>query len=585
MSIRITDNNWASKSLELWAAANWTRYCDHTHVRDLIRAQVFSEWCERLFVLNNVPAHIGLPLIDIARLSFLEIEPKKLLPYHPLKSVVKGHGARTLDDAAFALANNTEWNKAVPSILRLCRGLAEIETAPSANGLPPLWSRVSLSVGERIEITPILRPDEEHLLTDIAALIETSDCGVALATDILSPLLNLPFGGQVAVFAHFDPHGLTSIAPTARTLRSEGFAYRIVASYESTGDYARLWKKIVQSTYNDPDVSAIVLLDLSIDSRHPERCREFADEANRGNKPVIWIDHHRDTLIAARNLAGSMVRVHLTGVFGTNLSRFITDREVEFLAVGALSDKDAYGMWAIDEWRKAGKLKRLDNILSGFERSLDLITPPGKAVRKAVKEYRFDPFVTVRERIVREDIGFFDKLGTLSNTRTLSLADICDVHDNDAFDIPGFGEEWNSPGRKSAFDAGEESTDAFGKWELRERVVIFTERPNVAGRFWYDYLERAMGLCGTDAYGRLKAPYAVACRELEGGKMNLLFLTHHSSRNVPDVRLFLPQNLQDKWIGHPRAFWLDMEIGAEKRLIPLMVGRINRFMGSVFPLS
>jgi len=252
--------------------------------------------------------------------------------------------------------------------------------------------------------------------------------------------------------------------------------------------------------------------------------------------------------------------------------------------MGALSDKDTYGMWAIDQWREAGKLPRLDAIIAGVERSLDIVTPPSKALRKAVKTHRLDPFAGVRDRIVRCDTDFLAHIGGILKERPLMLSDICEQPDEAIFEISGLAEEWNSPGKTSAFSESATDSATFGEWERRGRAVVFTRRPDTAGRFWYDYLERAMDLCGLDARGRPVAPYAIACREMEGGKVNLLLLTHHKALHAPDVRLFLPRKHQTTWIGHKRALWLDIDAGEEKRLIPLVVGRIKRFIDSVFPV-
>jgi hypothetical protein len=580
----ISEESWAARFVELWASADWSALEGARGMRDLIRALVFSDWAERLLILADIPAEIRLPVADLARLSFLKFDTSLLPRAHPLRGILTAASVRTPEEVLSFLTRNTEKQDLALKLLNLARGLADIDTTPGANGLPPLWQRVVLTLGKNVTITPVLRKDESHLAGEIAALCETTGGFVSLGSDVLEPFKEIPYGAQVAVLAHFDPHGLSSLAPTVRTLKDEGFNVRVVSSYEATGDYARLWKKIVQGIWNDPETAAVVLLDLSVDSRHKERCFEFAVEANKDTKPVIWIDHHRDTLLIARKLAGYSVKVHLTSVLGCNLARRILDREVEMLAMGALSDKDTYAMWAIREWRKADKLARLDRILAGVERSLDIVTPPSKTMRKAMKEHRFDPFATVRDRIVHCDGAFLARIGELSNERTLALSDIREMTDEAAFEAPGFMDEWNAPGKASAFSESAADDASFGEWERRGRVVVFTRKPDTAGRFWYDYLERAMDLCGGDDLGRPVAPYAIACRELEGGKINLLFLTHHKAVHAPDARLFLPRKHQTTWIGHKRAFWLDIDSGEEKRLIPLVVGRITRFMDSVFPL-
>jgi len=569
--------------LELWAATDWSRFQLRRGMRDYIRASIFGDWCEKLLVLNDVPSTIRLPAIDFARLSFADIDLGALSHQHPLLTI-RSDDAKTPEALAAALAKGSRWEERVPSLIRFARALAGIETALSDSGLPPLWPRIILSLGEEIALSPVAAPDEDHIAGELAALLETTDIDIKLAPSVLAPLDEIGVGGKIVVLSHFDPHGLSGLAPTVRTLRKAGFPVEAVSSYETTGDYARLWRRVVRRYYDDPATAAIVLTDLSIDSRHPERCREFAAEANQGSKPVIWIDHHRDTLMEAKNLAGRMVRLHLTSVLATNLAEKIDAREIEILAMGALGDKDPYSLWAMEEWRKAGKLQNLNDILAGVERSIDLVAPPGRILRKAVKEFDIDPFENVRERIIRSDSKFLARLGKESRKRPLTLVDIAAFPVEAMDELPELFDEWNAPSKGALIVSGAGSGQKRGDWEMRERVVVFNERPETAGRFWYSILERAMDECGSDSLGRLIAPYAVACRKLDRGRMNLLFLTHHNAPHAPDARLFLPQKYQQKWIGHSRAFWLDADEGKEKRLISLVAARINRFMNRAFPL-
>ncbi len=564
--------------LELWASCDWHKASGPRGERERIRAHAFAEWCEKLLALSGVPEETRLPLVDLARLSFANLDPRLLNDRHPLKEGFKA-GARTPEEFAEHLAGKKNEPVEHAGLVRFARSLATIELAPLPSGLPPMWQRIQLAYGGKMTLSPVCGPGDEGAAGEISALTSAAKTKVRFEPDLLAALRSAP-PGDVVVVSHFDPHGLISLAPTVRTLSENGFTYKIVSSYETTGDYGRLWKNVIQRLYADDETGAIVMLDLSIDSRHPERSREFAARANAGKKPVIWIDHHRDTLMDANNLAGDMVSLRLSGVLGTNLADKIEENEVAFLAAGALSDKDTYGLWAAAEWRKAGKLGNLQHLLNGIEKSLDLVTPPHKALRKAFKAADTDAYAPMREKIIACDESFIAGLGETSARRPLTLADVSAPPEN-VKGVPEAEEAWNSPG---AMGSALSRDSLSGKWEVQGRMVVFTDRPSTAGRFWYDFLEAAMDECGLDAEGRPVCPYAAAFRIIEGGGANLLFTTHHRATHVPDVRLFLPKEHQDSWIGHSRAFWLDVETGSEGKLISAVAKKVAKFMNEVFPV-
>lgn len=579
MAVTVNERTWPEYLLELWAACDWHKASGERGERERIRAHLFGEWCERLLVLSGVPEETRLPLVDLARLSFAEIDSRELGERHPLKAGYSA-GAHTPEDFAIHLADKKTDSQALSGLVKFARSLAAVEFAPLQNGLPPLWQRVHLSFDGRIRLSPVSGPGDDGAAGEISALVSSTKNRIGFEPDILAGLKNAP-PGDVVILSHFDPHGIISLAPTVRTLVENGFTYKIVSGYETTGDYGRLWKNIIQRLYADDATSAIILLDLSIDSRHPERSREFAARANAGRKPVIWIDHHRDTLMDAKNLAGDLVSLRLTGVLGTNLADRITNEEVPFLAAGALSDKDTYGLWAAEQWQKGGRLTNLGDLLSGIEKSLDLITPPHKSLRKQLKAAEADPFANMRSKIVKCDAEYAANLGRICKKRPLTLSDIAPIPSDELAQIPEVVEAWNSPG---AMGQALALDSLAGKWEVQGRMVVFTVRPSTAGRFWYDFLEAAMDECGMDAEGRPVSPYAVAYRIIDGGGANLLFTTHHRAIHAPDVRLFLPKAFQDKWIGHSRAFWLDVETGSEEKLIAAVAKKITKFMNEVFPV-
>jgi hypothetical protein len=547
------------------------------------RAALFADWLERLAVLSGVPISLRLPLVDVARLSFTTIDCTKLPVSHPLRGAFSASSKGMPEEAAEAFAAGTAWEGRLPALVRFARGLASIEMAESENGLPPLWPRVVLRFDGSVSVSPVSGPDGYRVREELAALVETSGLNIPITANVLDPLSHVKAGTEVAVVAHFDPHGLTAMIPTVRTLRESGLASRIVSSYDTTGDYARLWKRIIKELYEKPDIGALVLLDLSIDSRNPDRCFEFAAKANAGEKPILWIDHHRDTLLAASKLAGPKVTLHLTGVLGTHLAQSLPMREIELLTVGAVSDKDPYAMWAAKLWRESGKMKDLFLILNGVESALDSVTPPPRQLRKILRKQSLDLFSSVKDRIMRLDREYLIELGKKAKESPLTLADVSSPPAALIEENPELAEYWNSHSGAWGLYPGAAVEGLEPLFEPMGRIIVFTKRPPGAGRFWYEIMEDAMSSFGKYGNGLLRTPYAVATRILENGKANVLFLTHHEANSAPDIRLFLPQSYQTRWIGHPRAFWLDVRQGSEKRLINLVVKRVNAFMEAVFP--
>jgi hypothetical protein len=332
---------------------------------------------------------------------------------------------------------------------------------------------------------------------------------------------------HVALFGHYDVHGMMMTAITHANIETLGASVTPFFGYKSTGDVHRLWKRLIPKLTREGDFDCIVLVDVPVDARDPERTRATVRSVTETGARVVIVDHHGDTLKGARGLVAAGACVHLTDAWGCFLGSPDARRK-NAATLGALSDR------------------QVDAIPSGWE------SPES------------EPY-----RAVESLSAYLDRIRT--------DMDVQDREDPLALVYLPLKEGQVSLPPESGTPPPSAEADRVG------RAVVFKEPPKVPGRQWYGVLERAMEKNGTPAGAGITpasivaAPYAIAWRRTE--KLgNILFLTHWLEPFAPPIRLFA--NVEEGWkvFGHDSAFWLDVPLERAEGVVSETVTAINEFL-------
>jgi len=334
----------------------------------------------------------------------------------------------------------------------------------------------------------------------------------------------------VALLGHYDVHGMIMMAVTQSNLEAHGSVVTPFFGYKATGDVHRLWKRLLPKLARDGGFDAIVLVDVPIDARDPERTRANVQAASEAGVRIVIVDHHGDTFIAARGLAGAGACVHLTDAWGCFLGPADADWKMSAATLAALSDRQVDATpteWTSPESVPYRTVESLSAHLDGIRTDMNLSAQD-------------DPLALMY-------LPLKEGQGALPPA---------DAERPTALNVERVG-----------------------------RAVVFREPPQAPGRQWYRVLERAMeahpttGADGITPAGAVAAPYAIAWRRMD--KLgNILFLTYWLEPFAPPIRLFT--RIEEGWrvFGHDAAFWLEVPLDRVEGVVSETAAAISAFFRS-----
>lgn len=342
----------------------------------------------------------------------------------------------------------------------------------------------------------------------------------------LAPIIEDPFR-PVLLVAHYDVHGLSMLALTRRQLIAAGIKHiHCKFNFEETGDISKLWKRTIpRALKSDEQYSAVVMVDLSVHSRKPERTLKAISRLEDASRTrLVFIDHHADTAAMAPELLHPQVELALTDIPSCALIAEYSGDTRELMALGGIGDKqpEMYSAYPPAEY------PQLYTANETFHHAMIANSP----TPKELKNSGIQPL-----RLLWEE---------LADGTSLAAA---------ASGLPA-----------------PPAPEGLPEHMVCGSVVLVTQKLTSLGRTWYGMLERLMDRTGV--------PYAVALRILDLERANILFLTNWRTLHTPPIRHFIPEEHSDMCLGHPAAVWLDLHRDQALSVLKRVAAAINEFMGT-----
>lgn len=428
--------------------------------------------------------------------------------------------------------SDTRYSDKTGAILKLA-SLLDFHFSPVYDGAYSTHAptfRLSLGRKPHLSFDPIPWIEPNPPLTSLDDLMKlTSLLGLELALPESRATKNQPAlesAGQVLIAAHCDVHGLIMLGITMRYLKLLGIQATPLLSYEETGDVHKFWKRILPKLA--PSYDWIITLDIPVDSRYPGTAESALNSCSETSEGLIIIDHHIDTLKRLAVFGLPNLTVQLTDAencyFGVPLKR-----DLFWTQLASVVERDLPALYSTYD-------DRAELIIRILESEFSKWTP----TPKELKRERQNPLIPLINSVIEEQIG------------------------NDA----ASAENSNLPESSHVDSAmGTLSVKAYSG------LLRVTNRLTLPGRSWYRLLEELIEQEGT-LDGRINTPYAVATRTLIPGQCNSLFLTHWRAVWAPPIAALLPDEYSEKWVGHPRAFWLDVPEAEFEPLLDRIVQNI-----------
>lgn len=356
---------------------------------------------------------------------------------------------------------------------------------------------------------------------------------------------------RVLLLGHFDPHGFGMLAATYLGLVARGLPEPdSILDYNSTGDYGKFWKRTLPRAAAQ-GYDHIITLDLTVYWRHPERTLKGIRQVMDNGVCLTIVDHHFDTLFFVKDILRAGAELVLTDIPGCFLGERIGRRELPFVWLGALGDRDLPMRYYTQADRSATSCPRqVPAVLAGLTSLMHSLSPPPKEIRKS----RPFPMTELLES-ARHGIRSLNTALRIVTERgfRIELAD---------------GEVWFRPPVervRSSLETELVETMLIG------RMLLISQPLQMQGRVWYDVLEWALE---AEPY----ALYALAGRYLPGTGFNFLVTKNWRQIAAPAPVSFVRPHMQDRAIGHFDAFWLNLpEQTADE--VTRLIRRMNAYFG------
>ncbi len=357
------------------------------------------------------------------------------------------------------------------------------------------------------------------------------------------------------LLSHHDPHGFGMMISTYLTLKSLGVTdVSFLTGYQETGDYGKFWKRTFPRLVSEGKYAEIVLLDLTVYAPHPERTLNALSIAVRNGVGVTLIDHHQDTSICARALSQTGANVVLTDIPSCFLGGRITEKNLPYVLLGALGDKDVTIRHPL-AWNKT-----LPDICIETTQVLEKLSDIMLTLSPPPKEFRKLNLFPAEELVSKAELGF--------------LAFSKAIEEIVSWGIPVYKKDVCS------FDPKVQIQDnvfysAHLESYLIGKVLIVNQALRTTGRRWYDILENEL-------FKNETALYAISGRYLTGLGFNFLCVKKWSVLIAPPPICFLTQRLRKGGkgvIGHHNAFWITVSEEHVISELKKFISNINRYFG------